>query len=86
MGDCFYCKEDCGWGRSVHKECKIEHYESGIKRLDSGIGQTAAVGAYDRSSRASFWPSSLFVAGDDSLRLAHDLIEATAVGRMTGFT
>jgi hypothetical protein len=44
MGDCFYCKEDCGWGRSVHKECKIKHYESGIKRLDSGIGLTASVG------------------------------------------
>ena len=44
MGDCFYCKEDCGWSRSVHKECKIDHYESGIKHLESGIGQTAAVG------------------------------------------
>ena len=43
MGDCSYCKEDCGFGRSVHKECKIDHYESSINRMDSGVGLTSTV-------------------------------------------
>ena len=41
MGKCSYCDENCGFGRAVHKECKFEHYESSIKRLDSGVGLTA---------------------------------------------
>ena len=41
MGDCSYCKKRCGFGRSVHEECKIDHYESSIKRMDSGVGLLA---------------------------------------------
>ena len=43
MGDCSYCKKGCGFGRSVHEECKIDHYESSIKRMDSGVGLTSTM-------------------------------------------
>jgi hypothetical protein len=44
MGDCSYCEKKAGWAKSVHKECKIEHYESSSKRLDSGVGLKASAG------------------------------------------
>ena len=54
MGDCSYCEKKAGWAKSVHKECKIEHYESSFKRLDSGVGLKASAGEVTSTARENF--------------------------------